>query len=271
MTDMGKQLRMGRIFSPKTGKAVVMPMDQPLYGYHKVLVDPAPLVRGLIDAGATAFLVSRGTAKAIAPELAGRAGFIYRTHIGTAFSKKDTDYAVCSTVEAALRLGADAVAPCVFLGSDTEKEDLAAWGMMADECDKWGMPIFPEVHPPAVLPGAVVYNGPYAADAMRLCIRISAEVGADFIKTWYCGDPETYRQILGYSLVPVLIAGGPPTDDARKVLEIVRGAMDAGAGGISMGRKVWEWKDPFAMCRAVAKIIQKNASVDEALKELEKK
>jgi fructose-bisphosphate aldolase/2-amino-3,7-dideoxy-D-threo-hept-6-ulosonate synthase len=271
MTDMGKKLRMGHIFNPKTGKAVVMPMDQPLYGYHEALVDPAPLVRGLIDAGATAFLLARGTAKAVASELAGRAGLIYRTHVATAFSQVDTEYAVYTTVEEALRLGADAVAPCVFLGSPTEKDDLTAWGLMADACDKWGMPIFPEVHPPAVLPGAKVYDGPYGAEAMRLNIRIAAEIGADFIKTWYSGDAKSYKEILGFSLVPVLIAGGAPTNDARKVLEIVRGAMDAGAGGVSMGRKVWGGKSPFAMCRAVSMIIQQNATVDEALKEFHKK
>ena len=269
VTDTGKQLRMARIFDPSTGKAIVMPMDHPLFAYHEVLEDPRPLVRGLIQAGATAFLMNRGTAKFVTTELAGRAGLILRVSIATAFTQRDTDYAVASTVEEALRLGADAVAPCVFLGSDHEKEDLRLWGFMADECDKWGMPIFPEVHPPAELSGAVAHQGPYTVEAMRLCVRISAEIGADFIKTWYTGDAKSYREVLRYSLVPVLIAGGPPATTPQTCLQMVKGAMEAGAGGICIGRKVWGWEDPFGMCRAVTRIVRDGASVEEALQELE--
>jgi DhnA family fructose-bisphosphate aldolase class Ia len=29
------------------------------------------------------------------------------------------------------------------------------------------------------------------------------------IKTWYTGDPDSFRKVLDYSLVPVVVAGGP--------------------------------------------------------------
>jgi len=64
--------------------------------------------------------------------------------------------------------------------------------------------------------------------------------------------------------VPVLIAGGPKARNERDVLEMVRGAMDAGASGIAMGRKIWQSPDPAGMIRALAAIIRQGASVDEA-------
>jgi len=45
---------------------------------------------------------------------------------------------------------------------------------------------------------------------------------------------------------------------------MVRGAMDAGASGIAMGRKIWQSRDPAAMVAALAAIIRGGASVDEA-------
>jgi len=71
--------------------------------------------------------------------------------------------------------------------------------------------------------------------------------------------------VVDYSLVPVLIAGGPKARNERDVLEMVRGAMDAGASGIAMGRKIWQSPDPAGMVRALAAVIREGASVDDAL------
>jgi DhnA family fructose-bisphosphate aldolase class Ia len=93
---------------------------------------------------------------------------------------------------------------------------------------------------------------------------VASEEGADFIKTWYTGDPDSFRRVIDYSLVPVLVAGGPKANNERDVLEMVRGAMDAGASGIAMGRKIWQSRDPAAMAGALAAIIRHGASVDQA-------
>jgi DhnA family fructose-bisphosphate aldolase class Ia len=100
---------------------------------------------------------------------------------------------------------------------------------------------------------------------MRVAVRVASEEGADFIKTWYTGDPSSFSKVVDYSLVPVLIAGGPKAENERDVLEMVRGAMDAGAAGIAMGRKIWQSPDPAGMVRALAAIIREGASVDDAL------
>jgi fructose-bisphosphate aldolase / 2-amino-3,7-dideoxy-D-threo-hept-6-ulosonate synthase len=88
---------------------------------------------------------------------------------------------------------------------------------------------------------------------------------ADVIKTWYTGDPESFRRVLDYSLVPVVVAGGPRAASERGVLELVRGAMDAGAAGVATGRKIWQSRDPVGLARAVSAIIRQGASVDAAM------
>jgi len=111
----------------------------------------------------------------------------------------------------------------------------------------------------------VPYSGPYTVADMRVAVRAAAEEGADLIKTWYPGDPDSFRRVIDHSLVPVVAAGGPRARTDREVLETVRGAMQAGAAGVAMGRKIWQSANPARLAHAVSTIVRTGASVDEAI------
>jgi hypothetical protein len=55
-------------------------------------------------------------------------------------------------------------------------------------------------------------------------------------------------------------------ENTREVLEMVKGAMDAGARGTTVGRKIWQSPNPGAMVRAVSMIVHEGADVDRALR-----
>lgn len=262
---MGKTLRLGRLFDATSKTSIILPMDHGVEepGYHE-LESPIELVTSLAGAGVNAFLMRRGLARFTAGAFAGRAGWVQRLTGRTGLSPGlETDQLVFASVEEALRNGADAVVPTFFLGPETEAEQLPQLGAIADECSKLGMPLLAEIFPVGG-PDATPYDGPYTIEDMRVAVRVASEEGADLIKTWYTGDPESFRQVVDYSLVPVLIAGGPKARTERDVLDMVRGAMDGGAAGIAMGRKIWQSPDPAGMVRALAAIIRRGASVDEA-------
>jgi DhnA family fructose-bisphosphate aldolase class Ia len=264
-TSMGKTLRLGRLFDSGSNTSMILPMDhgveEPVY---TELERPQDLIASLAGAGVNAFLMRRGLAAFAAETIAGRAGWVLRLTARTGLSPGlETDQLVLGGVEEALRNGADAVVPTFFIGPDTEAVQLPQLGAIADECNKLGIPLLAEIFPVGG-PDATPYDGPYTVDDMRVAVRVASEEGADFIKTWYTGDPESFRRVIDYSLVPVLIAGGPKARNDRDVLEMVRGAMDAGAAGIAMGRKIWQSRDPAAMVAALAAIIRNGASVDEA-------
>ncbi|MEC7220270.1 MAG: fructose-bisphosphate aldolase, partial [SAR324 cluster bacterium] len=94
--------------------------------------------------------------------------------------------------------------------------------------------------------------------------RVAAEAGADYVKTFYTGDKESFRTVLDNCTVPVLILGGPKSDSGRGILQMVRDAMDVGAVGITMGRNVWGHTNIEGMTAALAAIIHEDASVDTA-------
>jgi fructose-bisphosphate aldolase / 2-amino-3,7-dideoxy-D-threo-hept-6-ulosonate synthase len=264
-TSMGKTLRLGRLFDAGSNTSMILPMDhgveEPVYGE---LERPRDLIASLAGAGVNAFLMRRGLAAFAAETIAGRAGWVQRLTGRTGLSPGlETEQLVFAGVEEALRNGADAVVPTFFIGPETEAIQVPQLGAIADECNKLGVPLLAEIFPVGG-PDATPYDGPYTVDDMRVAVRVASEEGADFIKTWYTGDPESFRRVIDYSLVPVLIAGGPKARNERDVLEMVRGAMDAGASGIAMGRKIWQSRDPAAMVAALAAIIRGGSSVDEA-------
>jgi fructose-bisphosphate aldolase/2-amino-3,7-dideoxy-D-threo-hept-6-ulosonate synthase len=65
--------------------------------------------------------------------------------------------------------------------------------------------------------------------------------------------------------LPVFIAGGSRGAD-RQTIRMVRGAMDGGATGVSVGRSIFQHDDPGAITRAISAVIHDDAGVDEALR-----
>jgi class I fructose-bisphosphate aldolase len=65
--------------------------------------------------------------------------------------------------------------------------------------------------------------------------------------------------------VPVVIAGGEKMESDREILEMVKGAIDAGGSGVSIGRNVFQHEDPSKMVQAISAIVNDGKGVDEAL------
>jgi len=106
-------------------------------------------------------------------------------------------------------------------------------------------------------------KNPYEVEAVKHVARAGAELGADVVKTLYTGTPESFHEVVRGCPVPVVVAGGPKLDSERAALEMVAGAMAGGAAGVSMGRNIFQAKDPITMTRAVARILFDGASVEE--------
>ena len=65
--------------------------------------------------------------------------------------------------------------------------------------------------------------------------------------------------------VPVVIAGGPKMNSDRDILEMVQGSIAAGGAGVSIGRNVFQHRNPSRMVGAISMIVNENSGVDEAL------
>jgi DhnA family fructose-bisphosphate aldolase class Ia len=165
------------------------------------------------------------------------------------------------SVEDALRLGADAVGTMGMPGSRFESQTLPYLSELIGQCAEWNMPVLAEM-----LPGG--FEDPqemWTPENIGLACRIGAELGADIIKTTYTGDVDSFARIVEQVYVPIVVLGGTKSDHPRDLLELVHGAMQAGAVGVACGRNIVQYEDPTKITQAVAAIIHEDASVDTAL------
>jgi class I fructose-bisphosphate aldolase len=187
-------------------------------------------------------------------------GLIVHMSGSTSLSPEPNAKTLVCTVEEAVKLGADAVSVHINIGDDREKEMLADLGKVARKASEWGMPLLAMVYP-----RGKGIKDEYAPDAVKHAARLGAELGADIVKVSYTGSPDTFREVVEGSHVPVIIAGGPKMDSDHAILEMVKGAIEAGAAGTSIGRNVFQHANPTKIVGALSMIVHKNATVDEAL------
>jgi class I fructose-bisphosphate aldolase len=262
MTIIGKQIRMERVMDRNTGRTIIVPLD------HGVSVGPIP---GIGDIKSTVAKVAEGGANAIVEHkgLVGAGhrrsgsdiGLIIHLSASTALSPHPHSKTLVCSVEEALKLGADAVSIHVNIGDEQEKDMLNDFGKVCYEARTWGIPLLAMMYP-----RGQKIKDEYDVEVVKHAARVGCEMGADIVKVSYTGSPESFRQVVEGCTVPVVIAGGAKMDSDRDILEMVRGSIDAGGSGVSIGRNVFQHRNPSQMVRAMAKIVFDNGSVDDALK-----
>ena len=260
--DVGKDLRLKRIFRKSSGNTFIVAMDHgsadgPLRGIEK----PGETIAKLVEGGADALLTTTGVVRSNYSLIAGSISFIMRiSGAGTPVGPEGLQHHVSTvtrSVESAIKLGADAVAVTAFIGCPGESSMLQNLNIVAESCEDWGIPLLAEMIP--------VTENPYSAESVSLAARVAAELGADIVKTHYTGSPETFREVVEKCYVPIVILGGPKINDERKMFEAIKGALEVGGRGVAFGRNVWQHANPVKMSKAIGAIIHEKITVDEAL------
>ena len=255
--NVGKTARLARIGTD--GRYVIVPMDHGItLGAVAGLKDIESTIDAVTRGGADAVLTQKGIAPRVHPNTNG-AGYIVHLNASTTIGPDSNDKRLTGTVEEAVRVGADAVSFHINVGSDHEPDQLAQLARVTDDADRFGMPVLAMAY--ARGPG-VDETDP---ESLGHAVRLAEEVGADVVKTGYSGDADSFEHVVESTRLPVVIAGGSRGSD-RETITMVRGAMDGGAAGVSMGRSIFQHEDPEAIARAVASVVHDGASVEAALR-----
>jgi predicted phospho-2-dehydro-3-deoxyheptonate aldolase len=254
----GKKRRLERILKPDNC-TVIIPMDHGVSsGPIRGIENMQETINRLIAGGADAIVLHKGIAKRVE---AANAGLIVHLSAISNFSPNSQNKVqVCSVTEA-VRIGADAVSVHVNVGAVDEDKMLTKLGKVADECDLLGMPLLAMMYPR----GPKIANE-HAVEPVAHAARIGAELGADIIKTNYTGDTESFRRVVETCSIPVVIAGGPKSETPMEVLQMVHDSQEAGCAGLSIGRNVFQHKNPTLMVKALVAIVHGKATVEQAAK-----
>jgi 3-hydroxy-5-phosphonooxypentane-2,4-dione thiolase len=245
--DWGMQNRLARIFRPASGRTVMLAIDHgyfqgPTTGLERVDLSILPLV-----AGADALMTTRGMVRSTVPPATGTP-IVLRASGGPSILRELSDEQIAVGIEDAVRINAAAVAVQVFIGGEHETRSVHNMTRLVDEGQRVGMPVL------AVT--AVGKELTRDARYLRLATRICAELGAHFVKTYYCTTD--FDTVTAACPVPVVMAGGRklPELDA---LTMAHRAVQEGAAGVDMGRNIFQSTDPAAMLHAVRRVVHDNA------------
>jgi fructose-bisphosphate aldolase/2-amino-3,7-dideoxy-D-threo-hept-6-ulosonate synthase len=117
-------------------------------------------------------------------------------------------------------------------------------------CERWGVPFQAEV-----IPGGFDQPDKHTPANIALVARQAAEMGADYVKTLYTGDPDSMRLVVEGATVPVVILGGARAPDDDALVRQVSEALSVGVAGIAFGRNIWSHADPAAMTRRLVEVV----------------
>jgi DhnA family fructose-bisphosphate aldolase class Ia len=248
------------------GRTLIVAMDHAqTHGVIQGLEDPGWVIDTVVAAGAGGLMTTFGVVKRHRERLIGRIPTILRLDGGPSLYREDwlayTEWRLLHSVEDALRLGVDGVVLMAFVGIPVELETYRIVARVAGDCLAANLPLLVEALPCA----SERIPDPKAPEAMASAARLGFEHGADLIKTYYTGTPESFRHVVDNCPVPTLIAGGPRMDTVEASLQVVHGAMQAGAAGVVFGRNIWQHPDPAGMIQALDQIIHHGSNVPEAL------
>jgi len=252
----GKEIRLKRLFK-HSDRLFIAPMD------HGVTIGP---VQGLTDVPALVKLIRAGKADAVVvhkglvgqiTDYLGSDGCELIVHLSasTSLAPDPNRKELVSSVEHAIRLGATAVSVHVNLGSANEAGMLKDLGMVAEQCELWGMPLLAMMY---VRDGSK--ESEYDPGKIKHAARLAEEVGADIVKVNYTGSVETFAEVVGAVKIPVVIAGGPKMSSLKDLLVMIEESVEAGARGVAIGRNLFQDPNPTHLARIIRQILDNKSN-----------
>ena len=264
--ETGKLVRLQRIYARGKGNGTLLflPIDQGLeHGPRDFFDNPASLDpeyqwRLAVDGDYSGIALQFGLAAKYIRDYAGKVPLVLKLNGKTDIpSDKQPLSPLHTTVEEAVRIGADAVGYTLYVGSALQSEDFKQFGEVRRECERYGMPVIVWSYPRGEAVDAK--GGKDSPYAIEYAARVACELGADIVKVNMpanpgekaSASPKPYnsmafdmvaafeRVVKAAGRTPVLLSGGEKTSD-DDLFNKAETALQAGATGFIFGRNVWQ-------------------------------
>ena len=251
MSSWGLRNRLARIIRPATGRTVMLAVDHGYFlGPTSGLEDPAATIAPLAPYADTLMLTRGVLRSSVDPRV--DAPIVLRVSGGTSILSELSNEGIVTAMDDAVRLNAAGVALSIYVGAPHERQTLLSLAALVDEGERLGIPVL-----------AVTAVGKDMVRDVRylsLACRIAAELGAHFVKTYYC---DKFERLVRTCPVPVVIAGGKKLPE-KEALELAANAVRDGASGVDMGRNIFQSESPVAMIQAVRAVVHGGATAAQA-------
>lgn len=250
--DWGLKNRLSRIIK-SDGRTVMLAVDHGYFlGPTTGLEDAGRTIRPLLPY-ADALMPTRGVLRtSVDASASADTPIVLRVSGGNSILSELSNEGITVAMEDAVRLNVSAVALSIYVGSPNEKKTLLNLTKLVDEGQRYGIPVL----------AVTAVGKEMARDAryLALCCRIAAELGAHFVKTYYC---DGFEKVVKTCPVPLVMAGGKKLPEPE-ALELTHNAIKRGAAGVDMGRNIFQADAPVAMIQAVRAVVHENLSPSRA-------
>src|SRR5215475_4542964 len=245
--DWGMKNRMARVFDPKSGRTVMLAIDHgyfqgPTTGLERIDLSIVPLLPQC-----DALFCTRGILRTVIPAECQKP-MVLRASGGPSILREElSDEQIAMDMEDAVRLNAAGIGIQVFIGGEHETRSVHNMTRLVDAGLRAGVPVM----------GITAVGKTMVRDAkyFRLACRIIAELGAQYVKTYYVEDG--FETITASCPVPIVMAGGKKLPELE-ALTMAYNAVQQGAAGVDMGRNIFQSDAPQAMISAVHAVVHKN-------------
>ena len=272
----GKRARLYRLMyehGPANGTCMFLPIDQGLehgpvdFFDNPDSIDTDWVLRLAVAGKYSGIAYHIGLAEKYHHKYAGKVPLILKVNGKTNIPPDDDSFSsLTSSVEDAVRLGADAVGYTLYVGSPRQDDDIMQCNDVRRDCERHGMPLIIWSYPRG---SAVKAKGGIdSLYAIDYAARVACEMGADIVKlnmpqwedakaallpkpynTLHLEEVDALSKVVrsaGRTLV--LVSGGSKQSD-DDMLHKARVAMEAGCVGLIFGRNMWQrhWDDALAM------------------------
>src|SRR5882672_6465468 len=252
--DWGMSNRLARVFRPDTGRTVMLAIDHgyfqgPTSGLERIDLSILPLLPQC-----DALFCTRGVLRSMVPADSQKP-MVLRASGGPSILREElSDEQIAMDMDDAVRLNAAGVGIQVFIGGEHETRSVHNMTRLVDAGLRVGMPVM----------GITAVGKDMVRDAkyFRLACRIIAELGAQYVKTYYV--EKDFETVTASCPVPIVMAGGKKLPELE-ALTMAYNAVSQGASGVDMGRNIFQSDAPKAMLAAVNAVVHQNTKPKDAL------
>src|SRR6185312_6695444 len=252
--DWGMKNRLARTFNPQSGRTVMLAVDHgyimgPSAGLERIDLQIVPLLPQC-----DALFCTRGILRSVIPADSQKPMVLRASGGANVVSADLSNEEIAMDMDDAVRLNASGVGIQVYIGSEFETRNIHNMTKLVDAGIRAGMPVMGIT--------AVGKNMKRDAQYFRLACRIIAELGAQYVKTYYVD--EGFETVTSSCPVPIVMAGGKKLAELD-ALTMAYNAVQQGAAGVDMGRNIFQSAAPQAMISAINAVVHKNMKPQHAL------
>jgi fructose-bisphosphate aldolase, class I len=253
MSAIAKRIRWSRFVDRRCGRGIVVPIDHGLsIGPVEGLDSPAQVARWIGHPGITGIVAHKGMVERLGGQnlLRGVGIMVHLNGMMSLASSPDRKERLTS-VEAALRLGADAVSLQLNFDGTNDAHNLTQLGEVVDEAQRYGLPVLTMLYDKVPCD-----KQEDCVKRLRHLMRACVELGTDALKLAAPSE---------LAMMPVLLEGirehtsvffaGGAMRSEEEVFLLAREVVAMGATGLCVGRNIFQRPSAHATLTRLQEIV----------------